>query len=171
VTIAKRPSIGTGWQEYRFDLAWPQSRKFFRARLDRANQLEMMKQIRFYAHAPGSGFRGAITGHGRKRRHLGQSPRFAPEHHSLLLIGCAIMVGHAEGRPMNTTKIAHYIGLPRTTVIRKLNEFLRSGVIARYGNVYLLSEERAHNQTKYVAEAMRIFHTAEKSLKASKLET
>ena len=94
-----------------------------------------------------------------------------PVDHSLLLIGCAIMVGHAEGRPMNATKIAHYIGLPRMTVIRKLNEFLRSGVIARHGNVYLLSEERAHNQTKYVAEAMRIFHTAEKSLKASKLET
>jgi hypothetical protein len=35
--------------------------------------------------------------------------------------------------------------------------------------VYLLSEERAHNQTKYVAQAMRIFRAAEKSLKASEL--
>jgi predicted transcriptional regulator len=91
--------------------------------------------------------------------------------HSLLLIGTAIMVGHAENRPLNATKIAHYIGMPRSTVIRKLNEFLRAGVIARQGNVYLLSEERAHNQTKYVTEAMRIFRTAEKSLKASKLDT
>jgi CRP-like cAMP-binding protein len=89
--------------------------------------------------------------------------------HSLLLIGSAIMVGHAEDRPMNATKIAHYVGLPRSTVIRKLNEFLRSGVITRRGNVYLLSEERAQNQTKYVTEAMRIFHTAEKSLEASQL--
>ena len=89
--------------------------------------------------------------------------------HSVLLIGTAIMVGHAENRPLNATKIAHYIGMPRSTVIRKLNEFLRAGVIARQGNVYLLSEERAHNQTKYVTEAMRIFRTAEKSLKASKL--
>jgi DNA-binding IclR family transcriptional regulator len=72
---------------------------------------------------------------------------------------------------MNATKIAQYIGLPRSTVIRKLNEFLRAGVIARHGNVYLLSEERAHNQTKYVTEAMRIFRTAEKSLKAAKLDT
>ena len=91
--------------------------------------------------------------------------------HSLLLIGTAIMIGHAENRPLNATKIAHYIGMPRSTVIRKLNEFLRAGVIARQGNVYLLSEERAHNQTKYVTEAMRIFRTAEKSLKASKLDT
>jgi predicted transcriptional regulator len=91
--------------------------------------------------------------------------------HSVLLIGTAIMVGHAENRPLNATKIAHYIGMPRSTVIRKLNEFLRAGVIARQGNVYLLSEERAHNQTKYVTEAMRIFRTAEKSLKASKLDT
>jgi predicted transcriptional regulator len=94
-----------------------------------------------------------------------------PADHSVLLIASAIMVGHAENRPMNATKIAHYIDLPRSTVIRKLNEFLRFGVVVRHGNVYLLSEERADNQTKYVTEAMRIFRAAEKSLKASKLDT
>jgi predicted transcriptional regulator len=94
-----------------------------------------------------------------------------PADHLLLLIGSAIMVGHAENRPMNATKIAHYVGLPRSTVIRRLNEFLRFGVIVRDGNVYLLSEERADNQTKYVTEAMRIFRAAEKSLKASTLDT
>jgi predicted transcriptional regulator len=94
-----------------------------------------------------------------------------PADHSLLLIGSAIMVGHAEDKPMNATKIAHYIGLPRSTVIRKLNQFLKAGVIARDGNVYLLSIERAHNQTKYVTEAMRIFRIAEKRLKASDLDT
>ena len=94
-----------------------------------------------------------------------------PADHSLLLIGSAIMVGHAEDKPMNATKIAHYIGLPRSTVIRKLNQFLKAGVIARQGNVYLLSMERAHNQTKYVTEAMRIFRVAEKGLKASDLGT
>jgi predicted transcriptional regulator len=94
-----------------------------------------------------------------------------PADHSLLLIGSAIMVGNAESRPMNATKIAHYVGLPRSTVIRKLNEFLRAGVIARHGNVYLLSKERACNQTKYVTEAMRIFRVAEKNLKASELRS
>lgn len=44
-----------------------------------------------------------------------------PADHSLLLIGSAIMVGHAENKPMNATKIAQYIGMPRSTVIRKLN--------------------------------------------------
>jgi predicted transcriptional regulator len=94
-----------------------------------------------------------------------------PVDHSLLLIGTAIMVGHAENKPMNATKIAHYVGLPRSTVIRKLNEFLRVGVIARHGNVYLLSEERANNRTRYVEKAMRIFRTAEKSLKVSEFDT
>jgi len=94
-----------------------------------------------------------------------------PADHSLLLIGSAIMDGHAEDKPMNATKIAQYIGLPRSTVIRKLNQFLEAGVIARHGNVYLLSIERAHNQTKYVTEAMRIFRVAEKRLKASDLDT
>ena len=94
-----------------------------------------------------------------------------PVDYSLLLIGSAVIVGHAENRPMNATKISHYVGLPRSTVIRKLNEFSRTGVVARHGNVYLLSEERAQNQTKYVTEAMRIFYIAEKSLKASTLDT
>jgi hypothetical protein len=93
-----------------------------------------------------------------------------PADHSLLLIGSAIMVGHAENKPMSATKIAQYI-LPRSTVIRKLNQFLRDGVIARHGNVHLLSKERALNQSKYVTEAMRIFRTAEKGLKASELGT
>jgi hypothetical protein len=44
-------------------------------------------------------------------------------------------------------------------------------VIARHGNVYLLSKERALYQSKYVTEAMRIFRTAEKGLKASELGT
>jgi hypothetical protein len=43
-------------------------------------------------------------------------------------------------------QFAHYVGLPRSTVIRKLNEFVGVGVIARYGNAHLLSEERAHNE-------------------------
>jgi predicted transcriptional regulator len=94
-----------------------------------------------------------------------------PADHSLLLIGAAIMVGHAEDKPMNATKIAQYINLPRSTVIRKLNQFLKAGVIARHANVYLLSIERAHNQTKYVTEAMRIFRVAEKRLEASELDT
>ena len=92
-----------------------------------------------------------------------------PADHSLLLVGSAIMVGHAENKPMSATKIAQYIGLPRSTVIRKLDRFVKAGVIARHGNVYLMSKERAHNQTKYVTDAMRIFRTAEKGLKASEL--
>jgi predicted transcriptional regulator len=94
-----------------------------------------------------------------------------PADHSLLLIGSAIMVGHAENKPMSATKIAQYVGLPRSTVIRKLNQSLKAGVIARHGNVYLMSEQRAQNQTKYVAEAMHIFRIAEKGLKASELNT
>src|SRR5215475_3076701 len=92
-----------------------------------------------------------------------------PADHSLLFIGSAIMVGHAENKPMSATKIAQYIGLPRSTVIRKLNQFLGAGVIARHGNVYLLAKHRAENQTRYVTEAMHIFRTAEKDLKASEL--
>jgi hypothetical protein len=40
-------------------------------------------------------------------------------------------------------------------------------VVTRHGNVYLLSKQRAE---KYVAEAMHIFRSAEKGLKASRLD-
>lgn len=83
-----------------------------------------------------------------------------PADHWLLLIVSAIIMGHAEHKPMNATKVAYYIGLPRSTVVRELNQFLRGGVITRQGKVSLLSEDHARNQTKYVTEAMRIFHTA-----------
>jgi hypothetical protein len=38
----------------------------------------------------------------------------------LLLVAAAVMVGHAEDRPMTAAKIAHYVELPRTTVLRRM---------------------------------------------------
>jgi hypothetical protein len=35
-------------------------------------------------------------------------------------IGLCVAVGDLEGRPFSVTKIAAYVGVPRTTVVRKL---------------------------------------------------
>jgi hypothetical protein len=44
-----------------------------------------------------------------------------------LVLGMAIMVGQAEGRPMSTSDIANYTGTPRSTVLRKLKQFEERG--------------------------------------------
>ena len=59
-----------------------------------------------------------------------------------LLVAAAVLVGHIEGRAMSASKIAHYVALPRTTVIRRLDELVRRGVIERRGRVYCLLPAR-----------------------------
>jgi hypothetical protein len=53
-----------------------------------------------------------------------------------LVLGMAIMLGQAEGRPMSTSDIAQYTGTPRATVFRKLREFERRSMVkwARVGS-------------------------------------
>jgi hypothetical protein len=62
---------------------------------------------------------------------------------TLLLVGCAVVVGHAEGRPMNASKIAGYVALPRTTVLRKLNRLMELEAVARRGRNYFVAPQRA----------------------------
>jgi hypothetical protein len=52
VTIAKRPSSGTGWVRYSFDLGEARSGKFFRRGLDRWNRVEVVGEISFSAQRP-----------------------------------------------------------------------------------------------------------------------
>lgn len=41
----------------------------------------------------------------------------------------AVIIGDAERRPMTAVKIAAYTGLPRTTVLRRLEELRRRGLV------------------------------------------
>jgi hypothetical protein len=48
------PLCGTGWRQYRFDLGRRRSGKFFHIGLDRANQIDLLQQIRFLAQRAGA---------------------------------------------------------------------------------------------------------------------
>src|SRR5207302_9247255 len=50
VTIAIRPSCGTAWRAYSFDLGQRRKEMFLQMGLDRANQIDPPQQIRFFAH-------------------------------------------------------------------------------------------------------------------------
>ena len=56
-------------------------------------------------------------------------------------IGLCIAVGDLEGRPFSVTKIATYMHVPRTTVIRKLAQLKSWGLIDREGRRYYLREK------------------------------
>ncbi|KVX10607.1 hypothetical protein WL01_22490 [Burkholderia ubonensis] len=64
--------------------------------------------------------------------------RFGARADELVLLA-AVFVGQAEGKPMNASKLATYAGIPRPTVIRKLQALARRGVLERIdGGLYAL---------------------------------
>jgi hypothetical protein len=50
VTIAIRPSCGTGWRRCRSDLGESRTEMFLQNGLDSPNQIDPLQQIRFFAH-------------------------------------------------------------------------------------------------------------------------
>ena len=59
-------------------------------------------------------------------------------------IGMCVAFGQFEERPFSVAKIAAYMGVPRTTVTRRLNRLESWGLIYRQGRRYYM-EERALN--------------------------
>lgn len=59
-----------------------------------------------------------------------------------VLVACAVGIGTFEGRPMTATKLALYVDLPRTTVLRKLDRLCDINVVRKVGRIYVLSTSR-----------------------------
>ena len=55
-------------------------------------------------------------------------------------IGLCIAIGEIDDRPFSVAKIATYLRIPRTTVIRRLHRLKSSGLIDRQGRWYYLQE-------------------------------
>lgn len=47
-----------------------------------------------------------------------------------VILCCAIFIGQAERKPMTAAKLAQYAGMPRPTVVRKLRQFARGGIVS-----------------------------------------
>ncbi|MBR7958910.1 helix-turn-helix transcriptional regulator [Burkholderia vietnamiensis] len=56
--------------------------------------------------------------------------RYASQAGDVLLV-CAVAISDAEGKPMTAYKLAQYIGMPRPTVIRRLANMVRAGLVVR----------------------------------------
>jgi hypothetical protein len=46
-----------------------------------------------------------------------------------MILMCAITIGQIEGRLMTAAKLSDYAGLPRPTVVRKLKQFEKAGMV------------------------------------------
>jgi DNA-binding IclR family transcriptional regulator len=56
-------------------------------------------------------------------------------------IGLCVALGDIEGKPFSVAKIAIYMSVPRTTVIRRLNQLQRWGLIEHRRRRYYIREK------------------------------
>jgi DNA-binding IclR family transcriptional regulator len=78
----------------------------------------------------------------------------------------AVVIGHLRGRPMTTRRIARYIGIPRTTVLRQLLFLLRLGYVCRKGRTYCVSQRYLRAPPKALNEAIKIILETAEALRA-----
>jgi IclR helix-turn-helix domain len=62
---------------------------------------------------------------------------------NLALVAVAVMLGHAEGRPMTSSEIASRVQMPRSSVLRRLEALIAHGLIQRIEDKYYLEPTRA----------------------------
>jgi DNA-binding IclR family transcriptional regulator len=60
-------------------------------------------------------------------------------------VGLCVAVGDIEGKPFSVAKIASYMRVPRTTVIRRLDRLKSWGVIDRRGRHYYVNEKTVNS--------------------------
>src|SRR6266478_4578116 len=56
-------------------------------------------------------------------------------------VGLCIAIGDIDGKPFSVAKIAAYLRVPRTTVIRRLDQLQSWGLIDRRGRFYYMHEK------------------------------
>jgi hypothetical protein len=60
-----------------------------------------------------------------------------------VLVGVAVQLGHAEGKPLPEARVARHTNVPRSTGARKLEMLIKYGVIVRDGKYFLIAPDRA----------------------------
>jgi len=78
-------------------------------------------------------------------------------------VGLCIALGQLDGRPFSTAKIAAYMRVPRTTVMRRLIRLESWGLIYRAGRYYYM-HEKALNSLMGVRSYQQIRRTLGKAV-------
>jgi IclR-like helix-turn-helix domain-containing protein len=56
----------------------------------------------------------------------------------LIFVAVAVMLGHAEGRPMTVSGIARLVRMPHSTVLKRLTTLIASGLVERIDDNYYI---------------------------------
>jgi DNA-binding IclR family transcriptional regulator len=81
-------------------------------------------------------------------------------------IALCVALGDIDGKPFSVAKIAAYMRVPRTTVIRRLNRLQSWGLIERHGRHYYMREKTLNSLIgmRSYQQARRILSKANREL-------
>lgn len=88
------------------------------------------------------------------------------------IITMAVALGQMEDKPIPTSKLAEYVGIPRSTVTRKLQMLEASGMMERTAHgAYAFTAAHLNRPQvwEFIDHAAQLIHSASKRL--SKLDT
>jgi DNA-binding MarR family transcriptional regulator len=98
---------------------------------------------------------------------------YLPGHHFaadidqlILLIG--IFIGQVEGRPFTAAKLAIFLDIPRTTLLRRLAGMEKEGIIAREDHRYHMASSKLADQVTSCRQQIRTIQNA--ALELSKMD-
>jgi hypothetical protein len=81
----------------------------------------------------------------------------------------AVWLGHLRMRPLNASKVAHAVGMPRTTALRRLEELMAAGHVRRVGTRFYLADKIA-NSTASADRLSKIILDAADAIKKARNE-
>jgi len=71
-------------------------------------------------------------------------------------IARALWSGTLRGQALTAQQIAHAIGMPRTTVLRKLQYMVKHGYVTQDGSAYLISDAALRTTTPALDSAIKL---------------
>lgn len=67
------------------------------------------------------------------------------DHMNDMMLCAALVVGQAEGHPLNASKLSDWVAMARPTVIRRLANLEKRGIVERNGTVFRVRHEVANS--------------------------
>ena len=84
----------------------------------------------------------------------------------LAYIARALWSGTLRGQALTAQQIAHTIGMPRTTVLRKLQYMLKHGYVTQEGSAYVISDAALKTTTPALDRAIKLILETADALRA-----
>lgn len=79
----------------------------------------------------------------------------------LLLIAAAVLIGHVQETPRNSSEVSRILGIPRVTVQRKLGILVKRGIVYRIASRrYCVTDRKPGEDYSYIDLALSLIRDA-----------